>query len=573
MQSARNDASASSAGDMSWHSIDWRHVHVTVRRLQVRIAKATLDGNWRRVNSLQRFLVRSFCGKALAVKRVTENQGKRTPGIDRVVWDTPEAKARAIESLNRHGYKPLPLRRVYIPKSNGKMRPLGIPTMRDRAMQALYLLALEPVSESLADRNSYGFRPHRSTADAIEQCFTSLSQRSSAKWVLEADIKGCFDHISHDWLTANIPMDKAVLSKWLSAGYFESGRFLPTQEGTPQGGIISPTLANMALDGLEAQLEAEFGIKRTSKAYKNKVNLARYADDLVITGDSYELLNDRVKPLVEKFLLERGLVLSPEKTRITHIEEGFDFLGQNVRKYNGKLIIKPSVRNTKAFLDKVRAVVKGHTAARQENLIIRLNPIIRGWANYHKSVCAKETFNAVDFEIGYLIWKWAKRRHPTKGGRWVKGRYFRSVGNRNWVFSADTGNRRDNGERIIVNLMEAADTSIKRHKKIKGEANPYDPQWEVYFEERASKKMTSSLKGRRKLVKLWSDQGGRCIVCRQPVTTETGWHVHHIIRRTDGGSNKFSNLVMLHPNCHMQVHSQRLEVMKPAPLIGGFEEA
>ncbi len=572
MQS-ENVVSVSSAGVNTWHSIDWCRVNITVRKLQVRIAKATKEQDWRRVKLLQRFLIRSFSGKALAVRRVTENQGKKTPGVDRVIWDTPEAKAQAILSLNRRGYRPKPMRRVYIPKSNGKMRPLGIPTMHDRAMQALYLLALEPVSESLADLNSYGFRPHRSTADAIEQCFTVLSQRNSAKWVLEADIKACFDNINHTWLIANIPMDKAILKGWLKAGFFESGKFFPTHEGTPQGGIISPTLANMALDGLEAALESKFGKKRTRKAYKNKVNLVRYADDFIITGDSKELLQNEVKPLIEEFLLERGLVLSAEKTRLTHIDEGFDFLGQNVRKYSGKLIIKPSIKNSKRFLDKVRMVVKGNKAARQANLIRQLNPIIRGWSNYHRSVCAKETFNAADYEIGYLIWKWAQRRHPTKGGRWVRARYYKSVGARNWVFSADTGDQHDDGERLIVNLVEAADTRIKRHIKIRSDANPYDPEMESYFEARITKKMADTLKGKRKLANLWSSQGGRCVICRHPISTESGWHVHHIVPRVEGGSNSSSNLVMLHPFCHVQVHAQRLAVLKLVSIVRDFVEA
>ena len=568
VQSVNHVASVSSAGDIHWHDIDWYRVEITVRKLQMRIAKAVRDQNWRRVNMLQRFLVRSFSGKALAVKRVTENHGKRTPGVDNVLWSTPEAKIQAIGQLGKRGYRPMPLRRVSIPKNNGKLRPLGIPTMRDRAMQALHLLALEPVSESLADRNSYGFRPERSTADAIEQCFIVLAQKNSAKWVLEADIKGCFDHINHDWLIENIPMDKTILIGWLKAGFIESGKLFSTDEGTPQGGIISPTLANMTLDGLEVALESKFGKKRTPAAYKNKVNLVRYADDFIITGTSKEFLENEVKPVVVEFLRERGLVLSTEKTKITHIDKGFDFLGQNVRKYNGKLLIKPSRKNVKQFLDKVRSVIKGNKASRQANLIRKLNPLIQGWANYHKAICAKETFNAVDYEIGYLIWKWAKRRHPSKGKRWIKARYYRSVGARSWVFSADTGDCKDNGERIITNLIEAADTSIKRHTKIKGDANKYDPKWEPYFEDRISKKMKDSLKGKRALANIWSVQDGRCLICGQHITTDTGWHVHHIVRSVDGGSNKQSNLVMLHPNCHRQVHSRELEVVKPAPVKG-----
>ena len=238
-----------------------------------------------KVKALQRLLTTSFYGKALAVKRVTSNKGKNTPGVDGKIWSTPEAKSKGILSLRRHGYHPAPLRRIYIPKSNGKRRPLGIPTIRDRAMQALYLLVLGPVSETTADLNSYGFRPNRSTADAIEQCFKVLSQRNRAKWVLEGDIRGCFDNISHDWLIAHIPMDKVILRKWLKAGYMESNALFATSEGTPQGGIISPVLANMTLDGLETLLLKHFPreLKRGGKRHYLKVNMVRYADDFIIT--------------------------------------------------------------------------------------------------------------------------------------------------------------------------------------------------------------------------------------------------------------------------------------------------
>jgi RNA-directed DNA polymerase len=320
------------------------------------MVKATQAGDWRRVKALQRFLVRSFCGKALAVRRVTENQGRRTPGVDGITWSTPEEKRQAIESLKRRGYQPRPLRRVYIPKAGqpDKYRPLGIPTLHDRAMQALHLLALEPVSETLADRNSYGFRSARSTADAIRQCHTILSGHGKAQWILEGDIKGCFEHISHDWLLSHVRMDREILRKWLKAGYIETGKLFPTEAGAPQGGIVSPTLANWTLDGLEVELETHFGSKGNHKAGRCKVNLVRYADDFVITGSSKELLQMEVKPLVERFLSIRGLELSPEKTRMTHIAEGFDFLGQNVRSFDGKIIVTPAKKNIQAFRPRLR---------------------------------------------------------------------------------------------------------------------------------------------------------------------------------------------------------------------------
>ena len=267
---------ACAPSDATWHGIHWADVHRQVRRLQARIVKATQEGRHNKVKALQWLLTHSFSGKALAVKRVTDNQGKNTAGLDKVTWKTPAAKTNAIASMRRRGYSPLPLRRILIPKKNGKMRPLGIPTMKDRAMQALYLLALEPIADTTADPNSYGFRPERSTADAGEQCFTALAKRKSAEWVLEADIKGCFDNISHDWMIKYVPTDKTILQKWLKAGYVFQHELFPTEAGTPQGGIASPALANMTLDGLEAMLSARFP---KSKRPSLKMNMVRYADD------------------------------------------------------------------------------------------------------------------------------------------------------------------------------------------------------------------------------------------------------------------------------------------------------
>jgi RNA-directed DNA polymerase len=263
-------------------------------------------------------------------------------------------------------------------------------------MQALYKLALDPIAETRADPNSYGFRSERSTADAIEQCFICLGRKDSAQWILEGDIQACFDKISHSWLLRHIPMPKAILHQWLKAGFIDQDLFQPTQAGVPQGGIASPVIANMALDGLEKLLTEQFP---KTTGLNPQVHLVRWADDFIITGRNKELLEQEVKPLVAQFLQVRGLSLSPEKTKITHIQEGFDFLGQNLRKYDDKLLIKPAQKNVQAFLTKVRSLIKTNKQATADQLIQQLNPIIRGWANYHRHVVSKTTFNKVDHLI------------------------------------------------------------------------------------------------------------------------------------------------------------------------------
>ncbi len=299
-------------GTALWFQIDWIRIRRFVSRLQARIVKAVRAGKWHRVRSLQRLLANSLAAKLLAVQRVSSNRGKNTPGVDGVLLNTPARKWRQAQQLNAKDYRPKPLRRIDIPKKNGKRRPLGIPVHADRAEQALELLALDPVSETLADPCSYGFRKARGAHDAIAGCFLALCRRHSAEWILEGDIRACFDELSHPWLLEHVPTNQGKLRGWLKAGFMERGVFRPTTQGTPQGGILSPTAANMALDGLEQRLRAQFHAR-------DKVNLVRYADDFIITGASSTLLADEVKPLVQQFLMERDLELSEAKPRIVHI--------------------------------------------------------------------------------------------------------------------------------------------------------------------------------------------------------------------------------------------------------------
>jgi RNA-directed DNA polymerase len=468
-------------------TLNWKKIHRNVRKLQARIAKAVCKNKFNKAKSLMWLLANSYYAKLVAVFRVITNKGGKTPGVDKVVWDIKTGLIPSAKSLRRRGYKPLPLRRVYIRKRNGKLRPLGIPTMKDRAMQALYLLALEPVAETMADPNSYGFRRYRSCRDAIEQIFNCLAQKSSAQWILEADIKGCFDNISHHWLLEHILIDRQILRKWLKAGYIERQTKHPTIAGTPQGGIISPTLMNLTLDGLGKMLR-----KRFPKIKCKGVNFIRYADDFIVTSHSRETIVKEILPLIRQFLAERGLSLSDEKTKITHISDGFDFLSQNIRRYqNGKLLIKPSKIPVKEFKYKLRQVVFQNLGVKAHELIYQLNSLLRGWSNYHKHIVSKEIFKEIDYYLWYLLGKWCKHRHPNKSWKWIRGKYFSASGELCTFASV----RLFAKKKIRINkIFRLGYIPILRHVKVKSLSNPFDKGYEGYFKQRYKELKAKSLK-------------------------------------------------------------------------------
>jgi len=392
----------------------------------------------------------------------------------------PQRKSKRCNHYSAKVIKPSLCDASIFPRKNGKLRPLGIPTMKDRAMQALYLLALEPIAEVTADKHSYGFCPERSAADAIDQCFLVLARKNAAQWILEGDIKACFDGISHQWLLEHIPMDKAPLKQWLNAGYMEENIFFKTEAGTPQGGIISPTLANMTLDGM-----AE--VVKQATARTEKVNFVRYADDFIITGASKDVLEKKVKPAIVKFLSEKGLILSEEKTLITHIDQGFDFLGFNVRKYDGKLLIKPSKKSVKTFMDGLRVIIKSNPTIKTESLIRLLNLKLRGWANYYRHVVSKAIFIRVDEAVFQSLCRWTRRRHPQKNAKWLRDKYFCHPALKIWHFHAKI--RGADNRSILLRLVNIAKVKIKRHVKLKAEATPYDVAYLSYFEKCRQQKL------------------------------------------------------------------------------------
>jgi RNA-directed DNA polymerase len=538
---------------LDWNQIDWGQIEHTVRRLQERIYRATQRQEWQTVRSLQKLLARATANKLLAIRRVTQqNQGKRTPGVDGKVYLTSEARATlAEESFSFKGYRPQPVRRVYIPKSDGKkLRALGIPAMRDRIYQAIVKAALEPEWEARFEANSYGFRPGRCCMDAIVQLHRTLSSQGGSEWILDADISGCFDHISHAALLSRIPVFKTTVHRWLKAGVVELGHYQQTLEGVPQGGVISPLLMNVALDGMERlfHCESRNGVQiepGRRPGLDRGVSLVRYADDFAAVAPSREILESHVRPKLEQFLAERGLALSEAKTRIVHIDNGFNFLGFTIRRFNGKVLTKPQKEKVQAHIQRLKAIVVECRPAPQEMLIDRLNPVIQGWCNYYQHGVSSRTYHRVGHRLWRLLWQWAKRRHPGKSSRWVMQRYWKTVGQRQWVFGT--------AEKTLRNPM---DTKITRWTKVRGRNSPYDPTLRDYWASRDHQIITSQTASHQKLT-IMQEQNYRCTLCGVGFQSEDAIEVHHRVPQSEGGTDTIDNLMAVHQHCHHQWHANR----------------
>jgi RNA-directed DNA polymerase len=539
----------SERGQTAWSDIDWAAVEAAVRRLQGRIYRAAAAGKRRQVKSLQKLLVRSRSAKRLAVRRVTQqNAGRNTPGVDGVVCRTPESRMRLADGLSLRDHRPQPVRRVHIPKSDGRTRPLGIPTIRERPLQMLVKLALEPEWETRFETNSYGFRPGRCTMDAIVALHLTLAPAGASAWLLDADISGCFDNIGHQPLLARLPVFTTAIRRWLKAGAVELGTWKPTTAGVPQGGPLSPLVANVALDGMERLFGAEDKqgrhIRPNDRRGANRgISLVRYADDLVVTAPTREALETYVAPKLSAFLAERGLQLSEAKTRIVHIDEGFNFLGFTVRRFRGVVLTRPQKEKVVRHLRAIHDYLRQHRQATPSQIIDGLNPVIRGWANYYRHGASKHAFHTADHHIQAKLWRWAKRRHPTKTAAWIRSRYFDS----RWNFV--------DGRRRLARHDEVA---VIRHSKVQGKRSPLNPDDREYWVLRRLRRLAETLRAPKRLA-LLERQGCRCAMCGVGFDPDEDLPVidaHHTTPRRHGGTDQLDNLQLVHRWCHHAHHAR-----------------
>ncbi len=571
--------------EYGWSDIPWRKLERCVLKLQKRIYKASQRGDVKTTRRLQKLLIKSWGAKCLAVRRVTQdNQGKKTAGVDGVKSPTPKQRLELVNKLHLSS-KVDPTRRVWIPKpGKEEKRPLGIPTIKDRATQALVKLALEPEWEAKFEPNSYGFRPGRSCQDAVGAIWTAINQK--AKFVLDADISKCFDRIDHKRLLEKLntyPTLRRQIRAWLKAGVMDGKKLFTTSEGTPQGGVISPLLANIALHGMEERIKKEaesFDIKRSDnnrqlsrRQKRYSISIIRYADDFVILHEDITVVQ-RCREIISEWLKDMGLELKPSKTRITHTlyeldgkKPGFDFLGFNIRQYkvgkyrtgkssNGKplgfkTIIIPSKESQKNHYKQIAEVIDRHWGQPQVALIKNLNPIIRGWCNYFRSVCSSKAFSRMDYLIFWKLFKWAKHRHHNKGRKWIADKYWQSISGDNWVFAT-----RQEGSNPL-RLLKHSSIKIIDYVKVKGEASPYDGNL-VYWSSRMGKHPEMPVR----TASLLKKQKGKCAHCGLWFHEEDVIELDHIIPKAIGGKDEYKNWQLLHRHCHDEKTKHDLKLIK-----------
>jgi RNA-directed DNA polymerase len=541
----------------TWNNVNWKKVERQVFKLQKRIYRASQNDDVKKVHKLQRLLTKSYYGKLLATRRVTQdNQGKKTAGIDGVKSLNPKQRLKMVESL-KLGDKAKPTRRVWIPKPNTEeKRPLGIPTMYERAVQSLVKLTLEPQWEAKFEDNSYGFRPARSPHDAISAIFLAIKHKS--KFVLDADIAKCFDKINHKALLDKMltyPKLRRQVKAWLKSGVIDKTEYFKTYEGTPQGGVISPLLANIALHGMELKIK-EYVAPKGQINKLREIDLIRYADDFIIMHKDLQVILD-CQEIIQNWLKELGLELKPSKTKITHTlneykgNVGFDFLGFTIRQFpvgkhqsgknthgvklGFKTIITPSKEKISKHIKKIGDTIDKHKASPQIALIKELNPIIRGWANYYATTVSKDVYSYCDHIMYQQLKRWARRRHPNKNKTWIGKKYWHSEGNRNWIFSTHDGKK----------LKLHSETPIVRHVKVKGNRSIYDGDL-CYWSSRLGKHPQMS----NQKTKLLKRQKGKCTHCNLYFKNGDLMETDHITPKSLGGKNSLKNLQLLHRHCH-----------------------
>jgi RNA-directed DNA polymerase len=537
-----------------WTSVNWRKANRQVRNLRQRIFRATQAGDWDKVQSLQRLMLRSYANTLVSVRRVTQlNQGKRTAGVDKLVVKTPERRGQLLDHLMTfQPWTARPAKRVYIPKANGKLRPLGIPTIIDRCLQARVKNALEPSWEARFEATSYGFRPGRGCHDAIERIYTVAQAKGRKGWVVDADIAGAFDNIAQDHILKAIGPFPAreLIRQWLKAGYVEQGVWHATESGTGQGAVVSPLLANIALHGLENAL----GIGRNARGHiKGPRAVIRYADDFVVFCETKDDAH-RVLAILTDWLAERGLALSEDKTRIARLTEGFDFLGFTVRRYTAprtrtgsKLLITPSADSVKRLRRQLRAEWRALAGQPIGAIVTRLNPLIRGWANYFRIGVATKTFTRLDHWMVTRELRYVQRKHPRKSHAWRKARYWdkhnRHKGD-TWVF----GDKQTGAYLLLFRWFK-----VERHILVRGTASPDDPRLREYWTRRRAAQATTL---RPSLQKIARNQGYVCPVCGETLFNDEEIQTHHIEPRAQGGHDGYTNLALTHLYCHHQIHSK-----------------